>query len=88
MTLDLYQKTIINTILITTIMITLLKYILKGYKIVSHTLYQKRISKYENQLLNNHFLLKLINFIIKLHLVILYMGLIYVVTTFLLSYTH
>lgn len=81
----MYQTIVITSILITTIMITFLQYVLKGYYTVTRYLYQKALKKYPELSIDNWILRKLIDFTIKLHLVVGYLILIYLVIISLLQ---
>ena len=85
MTQNTYQTTIIISILITTMMITFIPYVFKGYYAVTRYLYHKVLQKYPELSIDNLILRKFIDFTIKLHLVVGYLILIYVVIISLLQ---
>jgi len=86
MTQNMYQTTIVVSILITTVMITFIPYVFKGYYTVTRYLYHKTLEKYPELSIDNWMLRKLIDFTIKLHLTIGYLILIYIVIISLLQH--
>mgnify|MGYP007022430091 CR=1 FL=1 len=86
MTQDTYQAMILGSIFITTIMLLIFSFILKGYRAVARILYRKALKKYPGPIIDNHFLLKLLNLAIQIYLFAMYSVLIYFVIVLLLPY--
>lgn len=86
MTQDTYQTMILGSIFITTIMLLIFNFILKGYRAVARILYRKALKKYPGPVIDNHFLLKLLNFAIQIYLFTMYSVLIYFIIVLLLPY--
>lgn len=86
MTQDMYQTMILGSIFITTIMLLIFGFILKGYRAVARILYRKALKKYPSPVIDNHFLLKLLNLAIQIYLFVMYSVLIYFVIVLLLPY--
>lgn len=86
MTQDTYQAMILGSIFITTIMLLIFSYILKGYRAVALIMYHKALKKYPVPVIDNHFLLKLLNLAIQIYLFAMYSVLIYFVIVLLLPY--
>jgi hypothetical protein len=86
MVLDIYNTVILGSIFITTIMLLLFSYILKGYRKLARSLYQKAVRKYPNKMQDNRFALKLLSLAIQIYLYAMYSVLIYFIITLVLPY--
>lgn len=86
MTLNIYHTVILGSIFITTIMLLLFSYILKGYRKLARSLYQKTVRKYPNKMQDNRFALKLLSLAIQIYLYAMYSVLIYFIITLVLPY--